>query len=52
MFVRMIVRTHTIGVPGGIELNVPAQDMCERARLNEINNTYRAGVVRGGIFHR
>ena len=48
----MIVRTHPVRVPGGIELNVPAEDVGERMRLNEINNAYRAGVVRLGIFHR
>ena len=52
MFVRMIVRPHSIRVPGGIDLSVPAEDVRERARLNEINDAHRAGVVRCGIFHR
>ena len=48
----MIVRTRAVSLPGGIELNVPAEDVRERACLNEINNAYRAGVVRCRIFHR
>ncbi len=48
----MKVRTHPVGVPSGIQLNVAAEDVRERARLNEINNAYRAGVVRCRIFHR
>ena len=46
------MRTHPVRVPGGIELNVPAEDVRERVLLNEINNADRAGVVRCGIFHR
>lgn len=50
MFVRMVLRSHAVRVPDGVELDVPAEDIRERVRLHEISNAQGAAVLPGGIL--
>src|SRR5437762_10044773 len=48
----MVVRSETVGLSGGLQLDVPAQDMGKRTRLQKVENPQGAFVVSCGIFNQ
>src|SRR5258708_3179112 len=48
----MVVRSESVGVSCGVQLDVPTQDMGKRTRLQKIDNAQGTFAVRCGVLNQ